>query len=332
MRLARILRWLLLMPLAAAGCGLDLGPYEDEPRPAPCGGATPCAPSDPPESVCRAYLTAEQAEDGCGVFVSDIFGDDENTGTRDKPVRSLPRGIALARTGRGRVFFCGSHSGAITLPSGVDLIGSFDCLNEWKRKILSSDSVIQTSHDAVALTIEPADPGDTGAADGVSTLVNLRVVSGWEVGLFVRSGTAVEIVRSAIHGNHGFRTEPGEDAPKFPLAPDGAHGNPGVEGCSATPAVGGAPVLTSCDGGAVSIGGKGGDGGADDAGDGSDGAPAWSSDPDVYPRGAGGERRPRRWALPVRAIGAGWRAGHGRRAGTGHRAPQRGRLDRRAGR
>lgn len=314
------------MPLAAAGCGIDLGPYDDEPRPAPCGGATSCAPADPPESVCRAYLTAEQAEDGCGVFVSDIFGDDENPGTRDKPVRSLPRGIALARTGRGRVFFCGSHSGAITLPSGVDLIGSFDCLNEWKRKILSSDSVIQTSHDAVALTIEPAAPGDTGAADGVSTLVNLRVVSGWEVGLFVRSGTAVEIVRSAIHGNHGFRTEPGEDAPKFPLAPDGTHGNPGVEGCSATPAIGGAPVMTSCDGGAVSIGGKGATGGLTTLATAATARPCGARIPRSIPGAPGGAE-----TTAMGAAGTGNRGRMARRARTARRDRASGASARMAG-
>ncbi|AUX25424.1 uncharacterized protein SOCEGT47_059710 [Sorangium cellulosum] len=163
-----------------------------------------------------------------------------------------------------------------------------DCLNDWKRKVLSSDSSLQTRDTTVPLTIEPASPGDTGAADGVSTLVNVRVWGGWEVGLFVRSGTAVEIVRSEIQGNYSFRTEPGEDAPSLPEAPEGADGNHGVESCSAAPAAGGAPVTTSCEDGGVSIGGKGGDGGADEAGDGTDGAPAPSPDPDAYPRGAGG--------------------------------------------
>ncbi|HTN87086.1 MAG TPA: hypothetical protein VL242_25480 [Sorangium sp.] len=49
-------------------------------------------------------------------------------------------------------------------------------------------------------------------------------------------GTAVEIVRGEIGGDHSFRTEDGEDAPDLPEAPDGADGNSGVEGCAATPA------------------------------------------------------------------------------------------------
>ncbi|WP_437741459.1 hypothetical protein WMF39_38370 [Sorangium sp. So ce1504] len=294
MRIAEIRRLLLLMPLAAAGCGIDLGPYEDDQPSAPCGGATSCAPAAPPESVCRAYLTADQAEDGCGVFVDVFVGDDENPGTRDKPVQSLPRGIALARTGRGRVFLCSRHSGAITLPSGVDLVGSFDCTNDWKRRNPSDDPFISSFPVGVALTIEPARSGDTGAADGVSTLVNLRIGTTEDVGLFVRSGSAVEIVRSELFGGHGYRT--GEDARTVPDPPEGARGNGGVQGCSLAPAAGGVPARTSCDDGAVTIGGKGGDGGATgggnggDGGDGGDGVPAPGPDasPDDRRWGAGG--------------------------------------------
>ncbi|WP_437951531.1 hypothetical protein WME98_12420 [Sorangium sp. So ce296] len=296
MRMVEAQRLLLLVPLAAAACGIDLGPYEDEERPPPCGGATSCAPAPPPESVCRAHLTADQPEAGCGVFVHFFVGDDAHPGTRDAPVRTLPRGIELARTGRGRVFFCGAHDGEIKLPSGVDIVGGFNCLNDWKRGTAIpgtrdlNDAILQTTRKGtIALTIEPASPGDTGAADGVSTLVDVRLDSGNEVGLFVRSGTAVEIVRGGIEGQYSFRTEGGEDAPQFPLAPDGADGNGGGEGCAATPAAGGAPVMSPCDDGAVSMGGKGGDGGIAGGGDGGDGAPAPSPDPeDPYPRGAGG--------------------------------------------
>ncbi|WP_437600034.1 hypothetical protein [Sorangium sp. So ce590] len=31
---------------------------------------------------------------------------------------------------RGRVVLCRGDSGANTLPSGVDLVGSFDCMND----------------------------------------------------------------------------------------------------------------------------------------------------------------------------------------------------------
>ncbi|WP_437577608.1 hypothetical protein [Sorangium sp. So ce887] len=289
MRMADIQRLLLLGPLAAAGCGIDLGPYEDEQPSAPCGGAASCAPAPPPESVCSAYLTAERAEDGCGVFVDGFVGDDENPGTRDKPVQSLPRAIALASTGRGRVFLCSRHSDAITLPSGVDLVGSFDCTNDWKRRKSSDDPIISSFPAGVALTIEPASPGDTGAADGVSTLVNLRIGSEKDIALFVRSGSAVEIVRSELFGNPFYRRE--EDARPLPDPPEGARGNGGVQGCSVASAAGGVPAMTSCDDRAVTIGGKGGDGGATtEAGDGGDGVPAPGPDasPDDRRRGAGG--------------------------------------------
>ncbi|XYH95851.1 hypothetical protein ACMHYB_50005 [Sorangium sp. So ce1128] len=286
MRIAEIRRLLLLMSLAAAGCGIDIGPYEDEQPSAPCGAAS-CAPAPPPESVCRAYLTAERAEDGCGVFVDVFVGDDENPGTQDKPVESLSRGIALARTGRGRVFLCGNYSGATELPSGVDIVGSFDCMNDWTRINPNGGPLIYTFPSRVALTIEPASPGDTGAADGVSTLVDLRIQGGYDVGLFVRSGSAVEIVRSEIFGSYLFGTEQGQDATTLPEPPEGAPGNGGVQGCSVAPAAGGVPAMTSCDDGAVTIGGKGGDGGATasgDGGDGGDGVPA----PGAPGQGGGG--------------------------------------------
>ncbi|KYG11183.1 hypothetical protein BE21_08410 [Sorangium cellulosum] len=293
MRIIEIPRLLLLMPLAAVGCGIDLGPYEDEQPSAPCGAAS-CAPAPPPESVCRGYLTADQAEDGCGVFVDGFGGDDENPGTRDKPVQSLPRGVALARTGRGRVFLCSRHSGAITLPSGVDLVGSFDCTNDWKRRNPSDDPIISSFPVGVALTIEPARPDDTGAADGVSTLVNVRIGTTEDVGLLARSGSAVEIVRSELFGSPRYRAA--DDARTLPDPPEGAPGNGGVQGCSVAPAAGGAPAMSSCHDGAVTIGGKGGDGGATasgdggDAGDGGDGVPAPGPDasPDDRRWGAGG--------------------------------------------
>ncbi|WP_437276838.1 hypothetical protein WME90_37135 [Sorangium sp. So ce375] len=293
MRITETSRLLLLVPLVAAGCGIDLGPYENEQPPARCGSGTSCEPAPPPESVCSAYLTADQAEDGCGVFVHFAVGDDDNPGTRDKPVLTLPRGVALARAGRGRVFFCGSYDGEIKLPSGVDIVGTFNCLNDWKRDTLLNGAVVQTTqttrNQTVPLTIEPASPGDTGAADGVSTLVDLRLYSGSEVGLFVRSGTAVELVRGEIVGDYSFRTEDGEDASLLPEAPAGPRGSRGVMGCAATPAAGGAPVVSQCEDGAVSIGGKGGDGGIAKGGDGGDGGPAPTSAPeDRYPPGAGG--------------------------------------------
>ncbi|WP_437713340.1 hypothetical protein WMF45_46560 [Sorangium sp. So ce448] len=271
----------LLLPLLAVGCGIDLGPYEE--GPAPCFGGS-CAP-EPPESVCREYLTADRAVDGCGVFVHSMFGDDANPGSQDKPVLTLQRAIEIARNGRGRVFFCTHMIGSVTVPSGVDLIGSFNCLDgTWERLAEGSYPVVQTLDDTVPITIEPARPDDTGAEDGVTTIVGMRVSAGSEVAVFVRSGTEVEIIGSLILGSSSYKTEHGQDWSGPPVAPRGVNGKGGEFGCTGEIVAGGAAVVSPCDEGPVSMGGKGGDGGVADGGDGEDGLPMPNSDD---PRGTG---------------------------------------------
>lgn len=288
MRMISATRLLLLFPLVTAGCGT--APGANDPGVASCGGTSSCQADEPPESVCLEHLAADQLDDGCGVFVTRTFGgDDANPGTKDRPVRTLQRAIALARTGRGRVFACvDGFEGSVTLPSGVDLIGGFQCLG-WERNIVTAHSIISVREGSdIALTIEPASAGDTGAADGVSTISDMMLLSGSPIGMLVRAGTEVDIVRSLIHASAAWNGRRGQDGPQQ-RAPDGTHGNYGVDACSAAIVLGGAAVMSPCEGGVATIGGKGGDGYPDHGGAGDDGAPLPISNPSYSGTGGRGD-------------------------------------------
>ncbi|WP_433935470.1 hypothetical protein AB3662_12140 [Sorangium cellulosum] len=272
----------LVLLIVASGCGTAA----DE-RPAACYVPPPFQGEGPPESVCLERLAAGVLEDGCGVFVADDLGcgHDENAGTKDTPVRTLPLAVELARTGRGRVFVCAGHfAGPLTLPSGVDLIGGFSCW-DWKRTP-GTRSILQ-SYTMPIVTVVPASAGDTGAADGVSTIVDMSLLAGHPTAMLVRSDTAVEIIRSEIRTDDAWGGEDGRLLPPFLPGADGPDGVSGGDACSAAVVAGGSAPVNQCEGGIPSIGGKGGDGLPDGGDDGEDGQPTPTSGAD--PDGRGGD-------------------------------------------
>ncbi|WP_438039075.1 hypothetical protein [Sorangium sp. So ce128] len=291
MRTTRAIHLSPALLLALAGCGTAPGP--NEPGGPACDGTSSCQGEPPPESVCLERLAADVWEDGCGVFVGGVWGsgDDANPGTtKDKPVRTLQRGVELARTGRGRVFACADgFFGPLTLPSGVDLIGGFGCVS-WKRQA-DTRSVLQISdRPDIVLTVVPASDGDSGAADGVSTIVDM-ILDGWgPITMLVRSNTAVELIRSELRTSYGWAGHDGEKWGGLNQAPRGPDGVYGGDACSADTVPGGPAVMNPCDGGIPSAGGKGGDGRADGAGDGEAGEPVPEPDPGHDGQGGLGNR------------------------------------------
>ncbi|WP_437731255.1 hypothetical protein [Sorangium sp. So ce1335] len=289
----RAIALLLSFSLLVAGCGTD--PVAVAPGETPCDGGASCHGEPPSESFCLERLAADVLEDGCGVFVGGVFGsgDDANPGTREMPLRTLQRGIELARTGRGRVFACtDGFYGPVVLPSGVDLIGGYHCIR-WER-MRGTPAIVQHNgvhrHDDFLLTVEPASAGDTGAADGVSTIVDVDFFSQSPIVILVRSSTAVEITRSYIRSDFGIGGYNGEEWPYPNQAAGGAHGMMGGAACSGETVAGGPAVVNPCDDGIPSVGGKGGDGLPGGAEDGGDGAPRPMSAPPY--EGAGGEGDP----------------------------------------
>ncbi|WP_437897117.1 hypothetical protein [Sorangium sp. So ce124] len=282
MRKSTAATFVLLLSPWAAGCGT--APGVNDPGVTPCEG-TSCEDEPPPESVCVEHVAAGVLDDGCGVFVAGAygFGDDRNPGTKAKPVFTVEHAVELARAGRGRVFLCndGFVVEQIRVPSGVDLLGGFHC-RKWERDPLRPFTLFNPERVFGPMVIvEPSAPGDTGAADGVSTLADLHVPSWGPVGVLAQSNTAVEILRSEISANGGGGNRHGERWPtKQPDGPDGMFGG---DACSAAVVAGGPAPVNQCESGLTSVGGKGGDGLPDSAEDGADGEPA-----DAPPSGRGG--------------------------------------------
>ncbi|WP_437338419.1 hypothetical protein [Sorangium sp. So ce394] len=289
MKLTLLIHLFVVVSLAAVGCGTTTDVQDA--GPAPCDNTMACQGEAPAESVCLEHLAADVLDDGCGVFVGGPLarGDDANPGTKDKPVLTLQRAVELARTGRGRVFACyDSYLDPIRLPSGVDLIGGFNCLN-WKRMPGGAQSRIESPQNhGILLTVEPAGPEDKGAKDGVSKVVDFAVWATGPISMLVQSDTMVEVIRSTLHAAHGWAGHDGEEWPWPNQAATGPDGLYGGDACSAATVHGGAAAVNPCDGGIPSIGGKGGDGLPDGAGDGEDGQPFVASNPS-YGRGGDGD-------------------------------------------
>ncbi|WP_437623836.1 hypothetical protein [Sorangium sp. So ce1151] len=259
---------------------------------APCDDLS-CSERAPPESVCLDHLAADILDDGCGVFVAGLAGsgDDKNPGTKAKPVFSVQHAVDLARNGRGRVFVCSDgFAGNVRLPSGVDLLGGFNCWL-WDRDHENKVSTLQVidNSDPVVL-VEPAGPSDTGAADRVSRIVDMRLRSNGPISTLVQSNTVVEIIRNEILTSYGWAGRDGEEWPWPNRAATGPDGLYGGDACSAATVSGGAAVMSPCDDGAPSIGGKGGDGLPNSAEDGGTGAPVPTPNPTNSGRGGYADR------------------------------------------
>ncbi|XXX77404.1 hypothetical protein WMF30_01345 [Sorangium sp. So ce134] len=280
--------FLLLSPWAT-GCGT--APGVNGAGGAPCDGLS-CHDEPPPESVCVEHVAADILDDGCGVFVAGPFGggDDKNPGTKEMPVFTIRHAVELARAGRGRVFICndGFEVSHIALPSGVDLLGGFDCRRWVRDHEIKVSSLLHRVDADPTVIIEPAGPGDTGAADGVSILADLYIEARGPIAMLVQSNTEVEILRSQVKTRGGYAGHDGEEWPGLNRAADGDHGMYGGDACSAATVPGGPAVVNPCDGGMPSVSGKGGDGLPDGAGDGDYGQPNASSDP-IYGRGGEGD-------------------------------------------
>ncbi|XXY50715.1 hypothetical protein WME91_06180 [Sorangium sp. So ce269] len=277
-----------LWALATAGCASD---------------PAPLAPSEP---ECLEAIAEQRAMDGCGVFVrARRLGDEGKlgTGTMADPLLSLPRAIELARGGRRRVFVCrvGFYPDTLILPSGVDLLGAFDCDNGWVFS--PPESIVafwETSPPGpITLSIVPDDGDRQGIEDdGVSTVANIMVEAASTghdgeslIAILVHPNTALELFRSTIRifNTAGHGADGGEGIPDRPgRAPDGMAGSPGGEACSADTVPGGAAVTAVHEDGSMSVGGKGGDGRADRGDDGNDGAPLPSPNPSGLGLGGAG--------------------------------------------
>ncbi|WP_437995668.1 hypothetical protein WMF26_31110 [Sorangium sp. So ce185] len=279
------LRSLASIALGLAGAAGSTGCYSDN-----CADAYLCEVPPPEPSPCDGHPATALALDMCGVFVSEQ-GDDESSGTKDAPVRTLQHAVGLAASGRGRgeaptrrVYACGGvFEEAISLPQGVDLWGGRLCAGDWSYggpldgqnvltviappvgipvRVLRGDDAVMVKDDATSVIFGVhAVAADASASDGKSSIA-----------MILEHGARAIVQASVILAGDGKDGERGEDAPSF-RAKAGVVGNDGVDACTANVAPGALPVVTVCDDGIESTGGQGGDGGLETGGDGTSGLP-----------------------------------------------------------
>ncbi|WP_437996904.1 hypothetical protein WMF26_39155 [Sorangium sp. So ce185] len=281
------LRSLASIALGLAGAAGSTGCYSDN-----CADAYLCEVPPPEPSPCDGHPATALALDMCGVFVSEQ-GDDESSGTKDAPVRTLQHAVGLAAHGRGngqrptrRVYACGGlFEEEIALPSGVDLWGGRLCDDgdDWSYegsfggpdhptiiappvgiplRVLGGDDAIIAGDDATSMISGVrVMAADASASDGKSSIA-----------MILSAGARAIVRESDILAGDARDGEPGEDAPSF-RASSGLVGNNGADACTADVAPGAIPVVTVCGDGIESRGGYGGDGGLEMGGDGASGLP-----------------------------------------------------------
>lgn len=270
-----------------------------------------CSPS-PTVPVCDDDPTVMPPEDGCGIFVSASLGDDANPGTRAKPVQTLRKAFALADEGSHRVYACAETFDETLGFYGTSIWGGFDCASGWRYLGATAKTVVAPEGPVpqvisfggqgitfANLRIVAPDGNDENRAQrgsiGIETLegIELKLVAsevitgrggkpgGSSIPIYLRAGSAIEVIDSRIVAGDGADGEPGAAA-EGAAATDGAPGLPGADACIVDAAVGTPPVTTECDDGS-SVSGEGGLGLADRGSGGGYGEPL----PDPNPTGAG---------------------------------------------
>jgi hypothetical protein len=210
--------------------------------------------------ACAGEPSDKNVTEDCGVFAqADAAGATED-GTKAHPYKSLQK--AIDNAGGKRVYACASapFGEAVTLASGLEVFGGFDCTNGWAWS-RDKRSALDGPADVVALTVEK---GAAGAkvenfAITAASPSDLKA-GGSSIGVAV-DDAAAELVRCDVTASDaadgpdgqtpsGTATK-GADAPTMMVS----------NACAADNQVfGGIPAMTTCDDGA-SAGGVGGLGG-----------------------------------------------------------------------
>ena len=197
-------------------------------------------------------------DDKAGVFVSPS-GSDDAAGTRDKPVKTIPKAVALAATSRRpRVYICeGTYPENLTVTGPVSLYGGLTCA--WApadvTPLLAPPKGVALRITTVAAPIVVQDLAITGSAD-------TAVPGDSAVAVFVVGSPAVTLRHVALRAGPGVAGK-GEtkaaDGALLSSTPTAAS----INGNGGGPTNGGLAQTCTCVGGATSKGGGGGNTGAD---------------------------------------------------------------------
>ena len=211
--------------------------------------------------------------DADGIFV-DAAGLDTNAGTKEAPVKSITKAVALAQGGVGRVYVCaGSYAETVSLTAAVSVYGGFACGTYAYSGVLP---VVTAAAGQSALLI-------TGVTD--VTVEDMQFVSvdasgtdasgngNSSIAAFVSSSTGVTFKRSTFKAGAGATAAAGATTgTRFATpAPMGSPGTAGGGGAALGP-------FTCTNGSGKTNSGKGGD-----PSSGGSGGTMGSSDPAISP-------------------------------------------------
>ncbi|WP_437570537.1 hypothetical protein [Sorangium sp. So ce542] len=207
--------------------------------------------------------------DAEALFVGGAGASDGNPGTREQPVRTLSKAVALAEAGPRRIFACAeTFAEAVALPAGIALWGGLDCSRGWVYVGGSRKTVLAPVAGEIPLRVMPGQ-GKAVVADVRAQAARAAQPGGSSIGAMVLSGATAEILRSALIAGDGAAGADGEDGGDG-RAPPGTAGSSGGDACSSKAVQGGPAVETSCETGR-SVAGQGGSGYATHGEDGGDG-------------------------------------------------------------
>ncbi len=246
------------------------------------GDGPTCVLEDP---VDGQVIAEENAP--CAIWVSSSLGDDANPGTRDLPVKTLMKAIALAGAdgGPGRVYACAEIYPEAVKLAEVSLYGGFRCDKpQWPYAI---DEEVRAEIQAPP---EPA-PLVLLKSQAVSRVLDFNVIAGdaalpggSSIAVLALEDSRALFLRSHVIAGNGADGLDGEDGSHDDQpAPQGLNGGDGTPACLLDVGLGASSAIKACPDGSQSIGGQGGDANAIAASDGSQGFEA----PDPNPQGYG---------------------------------------------
>lgn len=197
------------------------------------------------------------------VFVSDIDGNDLNSGTFDLPVATIAKGIQIAEAEGKNVYVAtGTYNlvSTLVLSSGVSVFGQYSGLPDWDRSagfttiINGPKTAILAEDISVETRIEGFEIHSADAVVSGESSVGIKIINCSE-NVIVRFNTLY--AGSGAHGANGLQGAPGN-----PGSPGIAGGEGSCDGPDIGP--GGDGGNSSC----AAQGGSGGDGGAEGENDG----------------------------------------------------------------
>ncbi|MEZ4297712.1 MAG: PGRS family protein [Polyangiaceae bacterium] len=228
------------------------------------GGTGAVIPTD-----CIPKDSSGPVADGCGIFVSESKGSDENLGTKASPLKTLAAAIERASQADKRVYACAeSFTAPTAVSTAVTVFGALDCTDGW------------TYLPATRTTLTAA-PGEIPlhlTADARLTAVDLDIFAadavapgGSSIAILAEAKSELDLTRSEVVS--GLAAPGNFGQPFGSFASDGEKGSTGVDACTLSQSVTPDAPVNRC-GDTDSVGGSGGNGASAQGSAGNPGEPA----------------------------------------------------------